>query len=103
MIEDAGTPTKLPGRPPAAPTRLARPLAAAGERRAKADALRTNLEDELAVMQDDRSRLAAELDGAIARAESLELANDEVVRRLNGASSEIGRVLGEAGRLSGKG
>ena len=106
MIEDAATTTKLPGRLDAALRRLAAALDrldAATERRAKADALRANLEDELAVMQDDRSRLAVELDGAIARAKSLELANDEVARRLNGASSEIGRVLGEAGRLSGKG
>jgi len=33
----------------------------------EADALRANLEEELAVLQDDRSRLAVELDGAIAR------------------------------------
>ena len=85
MIEDAATPTKLPER-----------LDAASERRAKADALRTNLEDELAVMQDDRSRLAVELDGAIARAKSLELANDEVARRLNHASAGIKAVLAEA-------
>jgi chromosome segregation ATPase len=99
MIEDAATPTKLPERLDAALTRLAAALDrldAAGERRAKADALRTNLEDELAVMQDDRSRLAAELDGAIARAESLELANDEVARRLNHASAGIKAVLAEA-------
>ncbi|MGB6325931.1 MAG: DUF4164 family protein [Methylocella sp.] len=54
-------------------------------------------------MQDDRSRLAAELDGAIARSKSLELANDEVARRLNGASAEIRGVLAEAARRSGNG
>jgi len=47
-------------------------------------------------MQDDRSRLAVELDGAIARAKSLELANDEVARRLNHASAGIKAVLAEA-------
>ena len=106
MIEDAATPTKLPERLDAALKRLAAALDrldAASDRRAKADALRANLEDELAVMQDDRSRLAVELDGAIARAKSLELANDEVARRLNGASAEIRAVLAEAERLSGKG
>jgi len=100
MIEDAAT-TNLPELKRLA-TALDR-LDAASERRAKADALRTNLEDELAVMQDDRSRLAVELDGAIARAKSLELANDEVARRLNDASAEIRGVLAEAVRLSGKG
>jgi chromosome segregation ATPase len=99
MIEDAATTTKLPERLDTALKRLAAALDrldAASERRAKADALRTNLEDELAVMQDDRSRLAVELDGAIARAKSLELANDEVARRLNHASAEIKAVLAEA-------
>ena len=99
MIEDAATPTKLPERLDAALQRLAAALDrldAAAERRAKADALRTNLEDELAVMQDDRSRLAVELDGAVARARSLELANDEVARRLNHASAGIKAVLAEA-------
>ena len=99
MIEDAATTTTLPERLDAALKRLAAALDrldAASERRAKADALRTNLEDELAVMQDDRSRLAVELDGAIARAKSLELANDEVARRLNHASAGIKAVLAEA-------
>jgi len=98
MTGDA-TPTKLPERLDAALQRLAAALDrldAAAERRAKADALRTNLEDELAVMQDDRSRLAVELDGAVARARSLELANDEVARRLNHASAGIKAVLAEA-------
>jgi hypothetical protein len=53
-------------------------------------------------MQDDRSRLAVELDGAIARAKSLELANDEVARRLTAASAEIRGVLAEAVGLPGK-
>ncbi len=99
MIKDAAATTKLPERLDAALKRLAAALDrldAANERRAKADALRTNLEDELAVMQDDRLRLAVELDGAIARAKSLELANDEVARRLTAASAEIRGVLARA-------
>src|SRR5580704_1499077 len=106
MIEDAATTIKLPERLDAALKRLAAALDrldAASERRAKADALRANLEDELAVMQDDRARLAVELDGAIARSKSLELANAEVARRLNGASAEIRGVLAEAVGLSEKG
>jgi hypothetical protein len=106
MTEDAATTTKLPEPLDTALKRLTAALDrldAASERRAKSDALRTNLEDGLAVMQDDRLRLAVELDGAIARSKSLELANDEVARRLNGASAEIRGVLAGAARLSGKG
>jgi len=71
-------------------------LEAACERRVKADAERSNLEEELAVLQDDRSRLALELDDAQARAKSLELANGEVARRLAKASSNIRTILAEA-------
>lgn len=95
MTGDAAT-QKLPESLDAALKRLARALDkldAAAERRAKADALRANLAEELAVLQDDRSRLAVELDGAIARSNALELANEEVGRRLNQASAEIRAVL----------
>jgi chromosome segregation ATPase len=106
MIEDVATTTdKLPERLDAALKRLAAALDrldAANERRTKADALRANLEEELAIMQDDRARLAVELDGAIARSKSLELANGEVARRLNVASAEIRGVLAEAVGLPGK-
>jgi hypothetical protein len=68
-------------------------LEAAAERRVRADALRTNLEEELAVMQDDRSRLAVELDGALARSISLETTKEEVARRLNGAGAAVKAVL----------
>ena len=76
-------------------------LEAASERRVKADALRANLEEELAVMQDDRSRLAAELDGAMARSGALELANDEVARRLKNASATIKAILAAVGAREG--
>ncbi len=56
--------------------------------------LRANLEEELAVMQDDRSRLAVELDGAVARSNSLEAANAEIARRLKSANSALREVLG---------
>ncbi|HMF06779.1 MAG TPA: DUF4164 domain-containing protein [Methylocella sp.] len=68
-------------------------LDAANERRAKAESLRANLEEELAVMQDDRLKLAVELDGTSARARALETANDEVKRRLAHVSAEIRAVL----------
>ena len=68
-------------------------LEAAAERRAAADAVRADLEEELAIMQDDRSRLAVELDGTIARAQSLQTANNEVSRRLERASATLRSVL----------
>lgn len=71
-------------------------LEAASERRVRAEALRANLEEELAVMQDDRSRLAVELDGAVARSNALEQANDEVARRLKSVSATIKAVLAAA-------
>lgn len=88
---------KLPDRLDAPLKRLAVALdhlEAAAERRALADARRTDLEEELAVMQDDRSRLAVELDGAMAKARRLEEANVEVSRRLGETSSTIRAVLG---------
>ena len=48
-----------------------------------------HLEEELAVMQDDRSRLAVELDGALARSRSLAIANAEVQRKLE----QVGEVI----------
>jgi hypothetical protein len=68
-------------------------LEIASERRIKAEALRVALEDELAVMQDDRARLAVELDGALARSISLETASAEVARRLGDASAGVRAVL----------
>ncbi len=76
-------------------------LEAARERRVRADALRANLEEELTVMQDDRSRLAVELDGAVARTNALELANDEVARRLKGVNATIKAVLAAADTRGG--
>jgi predicted nucleic acid-binding Zn-ribbon protein len=71
-------------------------LEAACERRVKAASERSNLEEELAVLQDDRTRLALELDDVQARAKSLELANGEVARRLAKASSNIRTILAQA-------
>jgi len=68
-------------------------LEAATERRLKAEALRANLEEELAVMQDDRARLAVELDGALARTLSLEATNEEAARQLSGATAAVKAVL----------
>lgn len=53
-----------------------------------------DLEEELNIMQDDRSRLALELDAALARAITVEKNRDEVVRRIDRASASVAAVLG---------
>jgi hypothetical protein len=71
-------------------------LEGACERRLKIDAEHANLEEEHAVLQDDRTRLALELDDVQARTKSLELANAEVARRLAKASATIRTILAQA-------
>lgn len=51
------------------------------------------LEEELAIMQDDRGRLALELDDAVARVSALEKARDEVLRRLDNAGAGVAAAL----------
>lgn len=68
-------------------------LEAAVVRRQAADARRADAEKELAVMQDDRARLAVELDGALTRLQRLEATAGEVDRRVERAMSEIRGVL----------
>jgi len=52
-------------------------------------------EEELAIMHDDRGRLALELDEALARIGALEKAREEVLRRLENASVNVSAALGE--------
>jgi len=88
-----------PARLEAALKRLAASLdqlEAAAERRAQAEAERSTLEEEFAVMQDDRTRLAVELDGVLARSSTLELANEDVSRRLKGLGATIKAILDKA-------
>ena len=68
-------------------------LDAAADRRAKSDAARGDLEEELAIMQDDRSRLAIGLEGALNRIKSLELAHSEAELRLERAGAAIRAVM----------
>jgi chromosome segregation ATPase len=87
---------KKPVRIEAALKRLATALdqlEAACERRLEADAERNNLEEEFAVLQDDRTQLGVELDAAVTRSKSLELANDEVARRLQKATATLRAML----------
>lgn len=71
-------------------------LEAVEARRARAEASRANLEEEYAVMQDDRTRLAVELDATLARNKALIAANTEVARRLEFASTTIRAMLAAA-------
>jgi predicted nucleic acid-binding Zn-ribbon protein len=71
-------------------------LEAAARRRIEAERGRANLETELALMQDDRARLAAELDGATARLGDVETAAADVDQRLQRAMNVIGAVIERA-------
>lgn len=56
------------------------------------------LEEELAIMQDDRARLGLDLDAALARLSALEKTRDEVLKRLEGASAGVATALNAAAR-----
>lgn len=70
-------------------------LEAAAERRAEAEAARGDAEAEFAVMQDDRSRLAVELDAALARSRALDRAVEQVSGRLDRADATVRGILAE--------
>ncbi len=78
-------------------------LEAAARRRVEAERGRANLETELALMQDDRARLAAELDGATARLGDVETAAADVDQRLERAMTVIGAVIARAEVEAGPG
>jgi hypothetical protein len=58
------------------------------------DLSNAELEEELAIMRDDRARLALDLDAALARQNALEKARDEVLRRLDSAGKGVAAELG---------
>lgn len=60
------------------------------------DLSNAELEEELAIMRDDRARLALDLDAALARQSALEKARDEVLRRLDAAGENVSAALGVA-------
>jgi len=68
-------------------------LEAAVERRARRDAVRGDADEELALMQDDRARLAVELDGALERTRALEAANAEAAKLLAQANAALERLI----------
>jgi hypothetical protein len=68
-------------------------LELAAAKRMRHDDTRTTAEEEYALMQDDRSRLAVELDAALDRSRALEAANVEAGERLAQAAQAIGQIL----------
>ena len=65
------------------------PLEASLARRLDAERRRGDLETELQLMQDDRARLAVELDGADPRSHRFEAATDDVGRRVQPAIGAV--------------
>ena len=68
-------------------------LEAAAERRREADRQAQSLSDQFHALDNDRARLASELDEAAARAKHLEGANREVAERIDAAIETIRAVL----------
>jgi len=68
-------------------------LELAAERRMRQGEARANVEEEYALMQDDRSRLAIELDAALDRSRALEAANLEAGERLVQAAEAIAQII----------
>jgi uncharacterized protein YicC (UPF0701 family) len=63
---------------------------------------RGDLETELQIMQDDRARLAMELESTSARLEQVESATEDVSRRVQRAIGSVREVLGEAEAGAGR-
>jgi hypothetical protein len=74
-------------------------LEASVSRRLESERRRGDLETELQLMQDDRARLAVELDSALTRLNRFEAAADDVSRRVREAIGAVRTVLVEAGQL----
>jgi hypothetical protein len=64
------------------------------DRRMRHDEARASAEEEYALMQDDRSRLAVELDAALDRSRALEAATKDAGERLQRAAQTIERIIG---------
>jgi uncharacterized protein YicC (UPF0701 family) len=68
-------------------------------RRFEGEKGRGDLEIEVQIMQDDRTRLAVELDAALARLRRYETASEDVGRRVRAAMEAIRTVLEHARTL----
>ena len=65
-------------------------------RRLDLERRRGDLETELQIMQDDRARLAVELESTAARLDQVETATDDVARRVHRAIGAVEGVLSRA-------
>lgn len=72
-------------------------LEAAIERRLRQDSAQGDALEELALMQDDRARLAVELDGALDRNRGLLSANNEATKLLARAGAAVRSVVERLG------
>jgi hypothetical protein len=72
-------------------------LEAAVERRLRQDGAQGDAQEELALMQDDRARLAVELDGALDRNRGLLSANNEATKLLARAGAAVRSVVERLG------
>ena len=68
-------------------------LEAAAERRRATDLSKDDLAAQVQALGDDRSRLASDLDTAVARSRTLETTNREIAQRLDVAIETIRSVL----------
>jgi chromosome segregation ATPase len=68
-------------------------LDAAVDRRLEIERSRAILTEQVHALDSDRARLAADLDGQMARARRLESANRDIARRLDAAMESIRLVL----------
>jgi hypothetical protein len=68
-------------------------LDAAVERRLDIDRSRTALFDQVHALDADRSKLASDLDGQLAKVRRLEIANRDIARRLDAAMENVRQVL----------
>ena len=71
-------------------------LEAAASRKLDLERRRGDLETELGIMQDDRARLATDLDGALSRLGQIELAAGDAVQRMDRAMGAIREALSES-------
>lgn len=72
-------------------------LEAAIERRQRLDARRADADEEFALMQDDRARLAMELDGALAGNRALKAANSVAAEKIAKAAVVIEDMIRQSG------
>lgn len=72
-------------------------LEAVVARRVETDAARGDRETELALMDEDRARLAAELDRASARLARMNVVTDDVERKIGRAIDTVESVVGRRG------